>query len=192
MNVPGNSKYASVGAPASATRAKIVKIDDNTGFGLGPNESGELWIKGPQNMIGYLDNPEATDEMLIEGWIRTGDIAYYDEDGFFYITDRLKELIKVKGFQVAPAELEEILRSHPDITDAAVVGIPHQRNGEAPKAFVVKRKESEIGEDEIKRFVADKVVEYKQLTGGVHFLDAIPKNTTGKILRRDIKLKYCQ
>lgn len=192
MNAPGNTKYASVGAPAAATRAKIVKIDDNTGFGLGPNESGELWVKGPQNMIGYLDNPDATNEMLIEGWIRTGDIAYYDEDGFFYITDRLKELIKVKGFQVAPAELEELLRSHPDVIDAAVVGIPHDRNGEAPKAFVVKRKESQIDEEDIKRFVADKVVEYKQLTGGVNFLDAIPKNTTGKILRREIKLKYCQ
>lgn len=161
-------------------------------MGLPANESGELWVKGPQNMIGYLDNPKATNEMLIEGWIRTGDIAYYDEDGYFYITDRLKELIKVKGFQVPPAELEEVIRSHPDILDAAVVGIPHQRNGEAPKAFVVKRKESQLTEEEIERFVAGKVVDYKQLTGGVQFLDAIPKNTTGKILRREIKLKYCQ
>lgn len=192
MNCPGNTKYASVGAPVSATRAKIVKINDNNGFGLGANESGELWVKGPQNMIGYLDNPDATNEMLIEGWIRTGDIAYYDEDGFFFITDRLKELIKVKGFQVAPAELEELLRSHPDITDAAVVGIPHQRNGEAPKAFIVKRQGSQINENVVKQFIADKVVDYKQLTGGVQFLDAIPKNTTGKILRREIKLKYCQ
>lgn len=192
MNAPGNTKYASVGAPASATRAKIVKINDSDGFGLPANVSGELWVKGPQNMIGYLDNPDATNEMLIEGWIRTGDIAYYDEDGFFFITDRLKELIKVKGFQVAPAELEELLRSHPDIADAAVVGIPHQRNGEAPKAFVVKRQGSQINEDVIKQFITDKVVDYKQLTGGVQFLDAIPKNTTGKILRREIKLKYCQ
>lgn len=192
MNTPGNTKFASVGSPTSATRAKIVQINDNTGFGLPANERGELWIKGPQNMIGYLDNPDATNDMLIDGWIRTGDIAYYDEDGFFYITDRLKELIKVKGFQVPPAELEEVLRSHPDVLDAAVVGVPHQRNGEAPKAFVVKRKESQVTEEDIKGFVAGKVVEYKHLTGGVQFLDAIPKNTTGKILRREIKLKYCQ
>lgn len=87
---------------ASATRCKIVAINDSTGVGLPANQTGELWVKGPQNMIGYLDNKKATDEMLIDGWIRTGDIAYYDDDGFFYITDRLKELIKVKGYQVAP------------------------------------------------------------------------------------------
>lgn len=109
--MPGNTKYASVGVPASATRCKIVAINDTTGVGLQANQTGELWVKGPQNMIGYLNNKKATDEMVVDGWIRTGDIAYYDNDGFFFITDRLKELIKVKGFQVAPAELEEILRS---------------------------------------------------------------------------------
>lgn len=143
-------------------------------------------------MLGYLNNQKATDEMLVDGWIRTGDIAHYDEDGFFYITDRLKELIKVKGFQVAPAELEEILRSHPDILDAAIVGVKHDKNGEAPRAFVIKQPESQITEEDIKHFVSEKVVEYKQLEGGVQFLDVIPKNATGKIMRREIKLKYCQ
>lgn len=190
--MPGNTKFASVGVPASATRAKIVAINDNSGFGLAPNETGELWVKGPQNMIGYLNNQTATDEMLIDGWIRTGDIAYYDDDGFFFITDRLKELIKVKGYQVAPAELEEILRSHPDVTDAAIVGVPHEKNGEAPRAFVVKRTDSKVSERDIQDFVAEKVVEYKELAGGVQFLETIPKNATGKILRREIKLKYCQ
>lgn len=192
MNMPGNTKYASVGVPASATRCKIVALNDSTAVGLPANQSGELWVKGPQNMLGYLNNQTATDEMLIDGWIRTGDISYYDEDGFFFITDRLKELIKVKGFQVAPAELEEILRSHPDVSDAAVVGIPHEKNGEAPRAFVVKRPESQVTADDIKGFVSEKVSEYKQLEGGVKFLDAIPKNATGKIMRREIKLKYCQ
>lgn len=190
--MPGNTKYASVGLPTSATRCKIVDVSDNKGVGLAANESGEIWVKGPQNMLGYLNNQQATDEILVDGWIRTGDIGHYDEDGFFYVTDRLKELIKVKGFQVAPAELEEILRSHPDIIDAAVVGIDHDRNGEAPRAFVVKRPESQPTEEDIKNFVAKKVVEYKHLVGGVQFLDAIPKNTTGKILRREIKLKYCK
>lgn len=190
-NVPGNRRYASIGSPASATRAKIVHINDVTGFGLGANETGELWVKGPQNMLGYLNNQKATDETLIDGWIRTGDIAYYDEDGFFYITDRLKELIKVKGFQVAPAELEEILRSHPDVVDAAVVGVPHPKTAEAPRAFVVKRAGCQVKEEDIQQFVANKVVDYKQLNGGVHFIDTIPKNATGKIMRREIKLKYC-
>lgn len=143
-------------------------------------------------MIGYLNNKKATDEMLVDGWIRTGDIAYYDDDGYFYITDRLKELIKVKGFQVAPAELEEILRSHPAISDAAVVGVSHPKYGEAPRAFVIKRPEFDVTEEDIKKFVADKVADYKQLEGGVQFLESIPKNQTGKILRREIKLKYCQ
>lgn len=191
MNMPGNTKYASVGLPASATRCKIVAVDDVKGVGLPANQSGEIWVKGPQNMLGYYNNQEATDEILLDGWIRTGDIGHYDDEGFFYVTDRLKELIKVKGFQVAPAELEEILRSHPDISDAAVVGIPHDRNGEAPRAFLVKQPDSQVNEDEIKKFVAKHVVEYKHLVGGVQFLDAIPKNTTGKILRREIKEKYC-
>lgn len=190
--MPGNSKYASIGVPASATRAKVVAINDSNAVGLPANKTGELWVKGPQNMLGYLNNQTATDEMLVDGWIRTGDIAYYDDDGFFFVTDRLKELIKVKGFQVAPAELEEILRSHPDVTDAAVVGVKHDKFGEAPRAFVTKRPESETTEDDIKRFVSEKVAEYKQLEGGVQFIDAIPKNATGKIMRREIKLKYCQ
>lgn len=96
FNMPGNSKYASVGFPASATRVKVVAVNDSKAVGLAANESGEIWVKGPQNMIGYFNNPKATEEMLIDGWIRTGDIGHYDEDGFFYITDRLKELIKGK------------------------------------------------------------------------------------------------
>ena len=177
---------------ASATRCKIVAINDSTGVGLPANQTGELWVKGPQNMIGYLNNEKATEEMLIDGWIRTGDIAYYDDDGFFYITDRLKELIKVKGYQVAPAELEEILRSHPDITDAAVVGVSHAKLGEAPRAFVIKRADSNVSEKDIHEFMSQKVADYKQLEGGIQFLESIPKNSTGKIMRREIKLKYCQ
>lgn len=191
LNVPGSKRAASIGVPASATQAKIVALNDDTFQGQPAEQSGELWIRGPQNMLGYLKNQKATDDMLVDGWIRTGDIAYYDKDGFFYITDRLKELIKVKGFQVPPAELEEILRSHPDIVDAAVVGIPHPINGEAPRAFVVKRENRNVTEKDIQEFVAAKVVNYKHLTGGVQFLESIPKNQTGKIMRREIKRKYC-
>lgn len=190
INFPSSKCVASIGVPTPVTQAKIVALNDPTAKGLPANECGELWVRGPQNMLGYFQNQKATDEMLIDGWIRTGDIAYYNEDGFFHITDRLKELIKVKGFQVPPAELEELLRSHPDITDAAVIGVPHEKNGEAPLAAVIRREGSTITEKEIEKFVADKVIKYKQLTGGVHFVDSIPKTATGKILRRDVKADF--
>ena len=113
-------------------------------------------------------------------------IGYYDNDGYFYIVDRLKELIKVKGFQVAPAELEDVLLTHPQVADCAVVGMPDRRAGEIPKAFVV-RKSNEVLEKELISFVASKVSEYKHLKGGVMFVDFIPKSPSGKILRRLLK-----
>lgn len=159
--------------------------------GLGPNEQGELLIRGPQVMLGYLNNKAATDEMIGDGgWLRTGDLAYYDDDGSFFITDRLKELIKVKGFQVPPAELEELLRSHPDVSDAAVIGVDNVDHGEVPRAFIVKKAGANLTEKQVKAFVAGKVAVYKQLRGGVQFMDVIPKNPSGKILRRELKLKY--
>ena len=123
-----------------------------------------------------------------DGWFRTGDIGYFDEEGCFYITDRLKELIKVKGLQVAPAELEALLQNHPKIADAAVIGIPNERHGEAPKAFVVK-KDPTVTEDEIVDYVAGKVAKHKHLVGGVEFIDAVPKSPSGKILRRMLRQK---
>lgn len=191
MDYPGSVKYGSVGVPTSITQAKIVALDDPELKGLPENEQGELLLRGPQVMLGYLNNKEATEEMIIDGWLRTGDLAYYDNEGSFYITDRLKELIKVKGFQVPPAELEEILRSHPSVADAAVVGAEHEAHGEVPRAFIVKRAGVEVSEKELKAFVAGKTAAYKHLHGGVQFLDVIPKNPSGKILRRELKLKYC-
>lgn len=190
VNFPQSKNIASIGVPTSITQAKIVNINDPTAKGLPANETGELWVRGPQNMLGYFQNQKATDEMLVDGWIRTGDIAFYDDDGFFHITDRMKELIKVQGFQVPPAELEEILRSHPDITDAGVIGIPHEKHGESPRAVVVRREGTSITEADVAAFVAEKVVKYKHLTGGVQFVETIPKSATGKILRREIKADY--
>lgn len=186
-----SKKFGSVGVLTSNSQAKIININDPEMKGLGPNEQGELLIRGPQVMLGYLNNKAATDEMIVNGWLRTGDMAYYDEDGSFFITDRLKELIKVKGFQVPPAELEEILRSHPDVADAAVIGVQDPDHGEVPRAFVVKKVGSGATEKALKEFVASKTAIYKHLRGGVQFLDVIPKNAAGKILRRDLKLKYC-
>lgn len=186
-----NTRYASTGCLTSNAEAKIVPLDGGDRKGLGPNETGELCIRGPQVMAGYLNNEEATrDTFYPRGWLRTGDVAHYDEDGFFYITDRMKELIKVKGFQVPPAELEAILRDHPKILEAAVFGIPHPINGEAPRALVVLRENMEATEEEIFNYVAERVAHYKKLEGGIVFDKEVPKNPTGKILRKVLKDKY--
>lgn len=188
----GSTNYSSVGAPPPRTQAKIVNINDPSNTALGPNQSGELLVRGPQVMKGYHNNKQATDNIFTDGgWLRTGDIAHYDNSFQFYITDRLKELIKVKGFQVAPAELEVILRDHPDVADAAVVGQSHPISGEVPRAFIVPKQNAKATENDLKNFVAKKVAVYKHLDGGVTFIDSIPKNASGKILRRVLKEQYC-
>lgn len=184
--------HNSIGWPCASTRAKIVSVDDPLNRGLEANVSGELLLQGPTVMRGYLNNPTETQKVITEdGWFRTGDIGSYDNNGDFYITDRAKELIKVQGNQVAPAELEEMLRAHPKVLDVAVVGVKHDKLGEAPKAFIVRRDESVSG-IEIQEFITARCSKYKRLVGGVQFIDAIPKNQTGKILRRELKRLYEQ
>jgi 4-coumarate--CoA ligase len=168
------------------TEAKIISIDGDS-TGLEAYRSGELVVRGPQVMKGYHNNAKATREAMLGDWLRTGDVCYYDKHQHFFITDRLKELIKVKGFQVAPAELEEILKSHAAIQDAAVVGIPHPVHGEVPKAFVVLRGDNNVRPDQVKQFVASKVANYKRLVGGVVVVGSIPRNSAGKILRNELK-----
>ena len=142
-------------------------------------------------MKGYLDNPDATaDTITSDGWLHSGDIAYYDEQGRFYIVDRLKELIKVKAFQVAPAELEDLLRSHPKISDVGVIGVPDEKRGEAPLAFIVKRPYISLDEETVHSFVNKRMVEYKSLSGGIKLIDAIPKTASGKILGKDLREEY--
>ncbi len=176
------TKQGSVGVCTPATRCKV--IDPQTGRELGPNETGELWLAGPQAMKGYLDDPEATAATLdADGWIHTGDLGYADEDGYFYIVDRLKELIKYKAYQVAPAELEALLLTHPAVADAAVVRYPDEDAGEIPKAFVVAR--APIDADELMAWVAEQVAPYKKIRM-VEFVDVIPKSPSGKILRREL------
>lgn len=189
---PNNhKKLAAAGMVSSNTQCKIVSFDKEDGKGLGPNILGELCVKGPQVMKGYVNNRDATKATFYDNeWLRTGDVAYYDEEEYFYITDRMKELIKVKGFQVPPAELEEILRSHEKILDAAIIGIPDDISGEVPKACVVLRPGAKATAQEILDFVAKRVAYYKKLEGGVDFIDLIPRNMTGKILRRELKARY--
>ncbi|KAI8033258.1 hypothetical protein M5D96_013974 [Drosophila gunungcola] len=187
----GNKIYASTGVLPGSTEAKIVPLEGNDAKGVGPRTTGELCVRGPQVMSGYLNNEEANQVTFYPGnWLRSGDVAFYDEDGLFYITDRMKELIKVKGFQVPPAELEAVLRDHPKILEAAVFGIPHELNGEAPRAIVVLREGEKASAEEISAYVAERVAHYKKLEGGVIFVDEVPKNPTGKILRRELKEKF--
>ena len=169
-----------VGPVLPNTLARI--IDTETGADLGPNERGEVWVCGPHIMVGYLNNTEATAASIdAEGWYHTGDIGYADEDGYFYIVDRIKELIKYKGYQVAPAELEALLLSHSAIADAAVIPSPDEEAGEIPKAFVVLKQE--ISPEEIMKFVAEAVAPHKKIRK-VEIVDEIPKSASGKILRR--------
>ncbi|CAG8613767.1 5422_t:CDS:10 [Funneliformis caledonium] len=168
------------------------KIISENGQELGCNELGELYVRGPNVMKGYLNNKKATDMCIdSDGWFRTGDEVYADSQENFFIVDRVKELIKYKGFQVAPAELESILLTHPSIDDAAVIGVYSDENAtEYPTAFVVLQKDinqSDEMKEEIKEFVSQRVSNHKKLRGGVYFTDQIPKSPSGKILRRFLR-----
>lgn len=182
-----DNKSGSVGQLIPNTYGKIM---DSSGANqsLGPNQEGELCIKGPQVMLGYLDAPEKTAECLTsDGWLKTGDLAKYDGDGFFYITDRLKELIKVRGYQVAPAELEALLLTNPHIKDAAVIPVPDAQSGELPRAYVTMETDEasqKVTEEDVKAWVKERVMPAKRLEGGVVFIEQVPKSASGKILRR--------
>ena len=170
----------SIGPAAPNTECRIVDVATDQDVPAG--EPGELCIRGPQVMKGYLNNPGATAHAIdADGWFHTGDVARLDEDGSLRIVDRIKELIKYKGYQIAPAELEALLLTHPAITDAAVIGVPDDEAGEIPKAFVVTS--GSIGPEEVSQFVADRVAPYKKVRA-VEILDEIPKAPSGKILRR--------
>ena len=173
-------KFGSVGVCAPNTECKIIDLE--TGETLGRNHNGEVCVRGPQIMKGYLNQPEATAQTVdADGWLHTGDIGYADDDGHFFIVDRAKELIKYKGLQVPPAELEAILLTHPCVADAAVIPCADDEAGEVPKAFIVLREQTTP--DEIMDFVAERVAPHKRIRY-LEFIDQIPKSASGKILRR--------
>ncbi|KAK9876547.1 hypothetical protein WA026_013921 [Henosepilachna vigintioctopunctata] len=181
----------SIGRPLPNTQIKIVDPEDSTNTPLGPNISGELLVKGPQVMKGYLNLPEETKKTITEdGWLRTGDASYYNEEGFMYIVDRYKELIKVRGNQVPPAELEALIRTFPGVADAAVIGIPNKFSGELPRAYIVPKAGAKVDTKSLDQFVSEKVTRYKKLEGGIVLVKEIPKNTSGKILRKKIRDTY--
>ena len=177
---PDERRSGKVGTLVPNTECRI--IDSETGRDLGTNEPGEVWIRGPQVMKGYLNNAEATARTVdADGWLHTGDIGVVDDEGYLLVVDRLKELIKVKGFQVAPAELESLLLKHPRIADVAVIPVPDDEAGEVPKAIVVAREP--LTAADVIAFVHAEVAHYKRVRH-VEFVDAIPKSPSGKILRR--------
>ncbi|HEX2619405.1 MAG TPA: AMP-binding protein [Phototrophicaceae bacterium] len=179
---PSQIKPGSVGPALPNTQVRVVDIE--TRKDLNANQEGEIWLYGPQVMKGYLNNPGATANMIdSDGWLHTGDIGYCDEDGYLYVVDRLKELIKYKGMQVAPAELEGVLLTHEAIADAAVIGVKDEEAGELPKAFVVLKPNREIDPNVLMAWVAERVAPHKKIRR-VEFVAQIPKSASGKILRR--------
>ncbi|MBQ0998937.1 4-coumarate--CoA ligase family protein [Streptomyces sp. RK62] len=176
-----------VGKLIAGTEMRIVSLDDPD-KDLGVGESGEILIRGPQVMKGYLGRPDATAAMIdADGWLHTGDVGHVDSDGWLFVVDRVKELIKYKGFQVAPAELEALLLTHPGIADAAVIGHYNDEGNEVPHAFVVRQPSApELTEGDVMMYVAERVAPYKRVRR-VTFIDGVPRAASGKILRRELR-----
>jgi acyl-CoA synthetase (AMP-forming)/AMP-acid ligase II len=180
----GTRKTGSIGPPIPGVECRLV--DPQTGEEVPTGERGELWMRSPKVMQGYLNNPHATAEMIDpDGWLRTGDIAVMDKDGWFEIVGRIKEIIKYKGFQVFPAELEMILSGHPAVADCAVIGVADERAGEVPKAYVVPAG-GDFDPDAVLQFVAERVAPYKRIRA-IEAVEQIPKSASGRILRHVLR-----
>lgn len=186
----------SIGSPFPMTEIKIV--DPQSKEPLGPNEDGEICARGPQVMKGYLNNKEATSKTIdSEGWLHTGDVGHFDEDGNVCVVERIKDLIRCIDIHVVPAELEEVLLSHPSVAEAVVVGVPHKEFGEAPRAFVILAEDSCLPDgdndclvEEMLLHVAEQVEYAKQLHGGLEFVKDLPKSPAGQYLRRELRSTY--
>ncbi|EGI64551.1 Luciferin 4-monooxygenase, partial [Acromyrmex echinatior] len=182
-----NHKYGSCGVVVENVQMKI--IDPENEKILGPNQSGEIWVKSVTMMNDYYRNPEATKSTIDEeGWLHTGDIGYVDEDGELFIIDRIKELIKYRGYQISPTEIENVLMLHPAVLETAIVGVPHALDDEHPLAYVTKRPGAEVTEQELIDFVARNMMDHYKLRAGVIFLDNFPYTGSGKISRKDLKV----
>jgi long-chain acyl-CoA synthetase len=176
-------KFGSVGKVLDGIRVRLV---DESGDDVLRGDAGEIWVKGDNVFMGYLNEPEATAKVLTpDGWLRTGDIAISDDDGYLYLVDRVKDLIIVSGFNVYPAEVEEVLAAHPAVAEVGVVGVPHPHTGEAVKAFVVLREGATVHEETLISWCLDHLARYK-CPAKILFVDELPRNVSGKLLRREL------
>ena len=175
-----------VGSVGKALAGMDVRLVDENGQPAVQGDAGEIWVRGPNVFLGYLDEPEATARALSpDGWLRTGDIAVTDDDGYLFLVDRAKDLIIVSGFNVFPAEVEEVLAEHPDVAEVGVVGVPHPHHGEAVKAFVVLKPGASAHEDTLISWCSDNLARYK-CPSKIVFVDELPRNVSGKLLRRGL------
>ena len=188
----GKRKPGSIGLPITDVECRIVDMETGT-KDLPMGESGELLIRGPQVMKSYLNRPDETQKVLTpDGWLHTGDVAKMDEDGYFYIVDRMKDMVlSGGGYNVYPREIEEVLYQHPDVVEASCVGIAHETRGESIKAFLVIREGSHLSQEEVIDFCRGKLATYK-LPVAVEVRDELPKSTVGKILKKDLKAEETQ
>jgi long-chain acyl-CoA synthetase len=174
----------SIGVPLPGLRVRLV---DAGGDDALVGDAGEIWVQGPNVFAGYWEDPEATAGALTDdGWLRTGDVAVVDDDGFLFLVDRVKDLIIVSGFNVYPAEVEEVLVRHKDVEQAAVIGVPHPHSGEAVKAYVVTSDGASVEEDELIQHCEAHLARYK-CPQKVMFVDEIPQSATGKVLRKELR-----
>jgi len=180
----GTHKLGSIGIPFPDVDAKIVGLDARRD--LAPGELGQIVLRSPTLMLGYYNQPEATAEALKDGWLLTGDIGYMDEDGYFYITDRKKDLIIIGGFNVFPREIEEVLYQHPKVKEGVAIGVPDPYAGERIKVFAVLKEGETATEAELIAFFRDRLTRYK-VPSAVEFREQLPKSMTGKILRRSLR-----
>jgi long-chain acyl-CoA synthetase len=181
-SIGGPVRFGSVGRAVAGVEVRLVNANGEALVG----DVGEIWVRGRNVFAGYYRDAEATDAVVTEdGWLRTGDMAVCDEDGYLYLVDRAKDLVIVSGFNVFPAEVEDVLLSHPDVVEAGVVGVPHPHTGEAVKAFVVLRPGSTLHEEGLIDYCRDHLARYK-CPSKIMFVDELPRNTTGKLLRREL------
>jgi long-chain acyl-CoA synthetase len=186
----GKRKVGSIGVPIPDTKCRIVNLENGTSD-LPVGEIGELLIKGPQIMKGYWNKPEATAETLTEGWLHTGDIAKMDEEGYFYIVDRKKDMIISGGYNVYPRDIEEVFFEHPKVLEASAIGVPHPHRGEAVKMFVVLKEGESATVEELLEYCRTKLAKYKW-PAEIEFRDELPKTNVGKVLKKDLRKEELQ
>ena len=177
------------GRPGSVGRVLVgqdVRLVGDDGEDVPVGDAGEVWVRGENVFKGYLDEPEATARVLVDGWLRTGDIATVDDDGYLYLVDRAKDLIIVSGFNVFPGEVEQVLQAHPDVSEVGVLGVPHPHHGEAVKAYVVLVEGADVDEDRLIDYCRDYLARYK-CPSKVLFVDQLPRNASGKLIRRELE-----